>query len=131
MRAACGLLWRRPRRTTALLGIRASGTVGATAADVISVLREVDLIPEWNRFCDSGNLLRVLRQNVLLASAGVRLPWPVPPQSLLVRAKVEADADAERSRTAKDLHNSQARGRGGSLGNESCVGSVLVAPIFT
>ncbi|EOD06172.1 hypothetical protein EMIHUDRAFT_219519 [Emiliania huxleyi CCMP1516] len=75
-----------------LLGIRASGTVGATAAEVISVLREVDLIPEWNRFCDFGILLRVLRQNVLWASAGVRLPWPVPPQSLLVRAKVEADA---------------------------------------
>ena len=37
-----------------LLGIRASGTVGATAAEVISVLREVDLIPEWNRFCDFG-----------------------------------------------------------------------------
>lgn len=75
------------------LGVRVHGFALADAATLLSVLREVDLMPQWNRFCDRAELLHVASPTDITAVAGTKLPWPVPPQSLRVRAQVARDDD--------------------------------------
>ena len=73
------------------LSLRLEGAVDSGAPEILSVLREVDLLPLWNRFCDGATLLRLLSPTQLWVGAGVKLPWPVPPQSLFVHASVGDD----------------------------------------
>jgi len=73
------------------LGVRVHGFAFADAATLLSVLREVDLMPRWNRFCDRAELLHATSPTDITAVAGTKLPWPVPPQSLRVRAQVARD----------------------------------------
>jgi hypothetical protein len=76
------------------LSLRVEGGVYASAAEILAMLREVDLLPTWNRFCDGAPPPTVITATDLWASAGVRLPWPVPPQSLTVHALVARDPEA-------------------------------------
>jgi len=75
------------------LSIHAHGVFDATAAEVLSVLREVELLPQWNRYCDTASVLRLMSHSELWAAAGVRLPWPVPRQALRVHVKLAADTE--------------------------------------
>ena len=68
------------------LSFRVEASVSDDAASILSVLREVDLLPAWNRFCDRAELLHLPSQTALWAAAGVKLPWPVPLLSLMVHA---------------------------------------------
>ena len=55
------------------------------------MLHEVDLLPRWNRYCDGAALLHARSAMDLVAATGVRLPWPLPLQSLVARAQLERD----------------------------------------
>ena len=77
------------------LSMRIDATVEGTALEVLSILREVDLMPLWNVFCDHGELLHLYSPREMWAAAGVRLPWPVPRQYLFVRASVRKDPTAD------------------------------------
>ena len=79
------------------LSIHAHGVMFATAAELLAVLREVDLLPQWNRYCDTASVLKSTSQKELWAVAGVRLPWPVPPQTLRVHAKLGVDRKRRRA----------------------------------
>lgn len=73
------------------LDLRVQGRVHGSAAEILSILREVDLLPLWNRYCDGADLRRLVAPNDMWAAAGVRLPWPVPAQALLVHAQARKD----------------------------------------
>lgn len=73
------------------LDLRVRGSVHGTSAEILSVLREVDLLPLWNRYCDGASVRELVSPTELYAAAGVRLPWPVPAQALLVHAQVTRD----------------------------------------
>lgn len=83
------------RSDDGFLSLRIEGAVDSGAPQILSLLREVDLLPSWNRFCDEASLLRLLSPTELWAAAGVRLPWPVPPQHLFIRAAVSDDPQSE------------------------------------
>ena len=61
------------------LDLRLRGSVLGTSAEILSVLREVDLLPLWNRYCDGASVRELVSPTELYAAAGVRLPWPVLP----------------------------------------------------
>ena len=76
------------------LSMRVDATVFGTVTEIMSILREIDLMHMWNPFCDHGELLRLLSFSEIWAAAGVHLPWPVPRQYLFVRASVRKDPTA-------------------------------------
>jgi hypothetical protein len=80
------------RMERSYLSVHAHGELSVTAAEILAVLREVDMIPKWNKFCDHAYLLQVVSPTELWAVAGVRLPWPVPAQVLHVHAKLAGDS---------------------------------------
>jgi hypothetical protein len=82
------------------LSLRVEGRVVGTSAEIIGALREFDLLPTWNQYCDVAELQRMISPTEIWAAAGVRLPWPLPAQSLLVHAQVAADVHGARGLTA-------------------------------
>lgn len=79
------------RNSGGILRFRMEGSVNASAPEILSIIREVDLLPQWNSFCDRALVLRLSSATSLWAAAGVRLPWPIPAQALLVHAQVASD----------------------------------------
>ena len=79
------------RQSGGHLSLRIEGVVAHDGARILSVLREVDLLERWNRFCDGAETLSLLSPTELWAAAGVALPWPVPKLSLLIHAHVAPD----------------------------------------
>ncbi|KAL1515371.1 hypothetical protein AB1Y20_002000 [Prymnesium parvum] len=79
------------RLEAGMLRLRVEGELHSTATRILSVLREVDLLPRWNRFCDRAAVLRAISPYQLWVGAGVRLPWPIRPQALLLRAWMADD----------------------------------------
>ena len=73
------------------LSLRFSAHVHSTSAEILAILREFDLIPTWNHFCDGASLLHLHHRTEMWAAAGVQLPWPIPKQYLFVRANVRKD----------------------------------------
>ena len=57
-------------------------------AELMCLLREVDLIPTWNAFCAWGGVLRVASATELWVGAVLALPWPVPRHAILVHAQL-------------------------------------------
>jgi hypothetical protein len=85
------------RQADRQLSLRAEGAVRGSAAEILCLLRELDLMPQWNKYTDgTPTLLRMVTPTELWAALGVRLPWPVPRQSLFVKALVERDPSSKR-----------------------------------
>ena len=58
------------------------------AAELMCLLREVDLIPTWNAFCAWGGVLRTASATELWVGAVLALPWPVPRHAIVVHAQL-------------------------------------------
>ena len=63
-------------------------SVPTGAAELMCLLREVDLIPTWNAFCAWGGVLRAASATELWAGAVLALPWPVPRHAIVVHAQL-------------------------------------------
>ena len=63
-------------------------SVPTGAAELMCLLREVDLIPAWNAFCAWGGVLRAASATELWAGAVLALPWPVPRHAIVVHAQL-------------------------------------------
>ena len=83
------------RSRDGFLSLRIEGAVVGSIPEILSILREVDLLPLWNRFCDVAMLLHLVSPSELWVAAGVKLPWPVPQQSLFLRASVADDPQSK------------------------------------
>jgi hypothetical protein len=64
------------------------GSLPTGTAELMCLLREVDLIPTWNAFCAWGGVLRVASAIELWVGAVLALPWPVPRHAILVHAQL-------------------------------------------
>ena len=78
------------------MGLRFEGECAGGAAQMLSIVRELDLLRTWNRYNDYAQLLRLASPYNLWAAAGTKLPWPIPKQSLLVHAQLANDPDSPR-----------------------------------
>lgn len=71
------------------LGLKFIAEVDSSAAECIALVREVDILPTWNKFVDSAEILRLVTPTNLYACAVASFPWPIPWHSVVLHARFE------------------------------------------
>jgi len=82
------------------LSVKFEGECTGSAAQMLSILREVDLLHTWNRYSDFTRLLRNPHPYEMWVAAGSKLPWPIPKQSMLLHVQLAHDPDSPRGLVA-------------------------------
>lgn len=80
----------RTRARRGELGFRIEGTLDASVVELVSLVRETDLMPTWNAYAREGRVVRLASPTELWAYADFRFwPLPIPPMYVALHATLD------------------------------------------
>ena len=98
------------RTSSGELGFRMKGRLQTSSVVLVSIFREADLLPTWNKFIDQAKVVHVATPTQLWAFADMKFwPLPIPSTYMAIHARLE-DCTASAGYWRYELHSPDSNG---------------------